>query len=48
MNKLLAWFNKIKVRDIFAAPLQVETAEALEKCKKLFEEFSNKVFDKET
>ncbi|VBB07576.1 Hypothetical protein LUCI_2841 [Lucifera butyrica] len=48
LNKLLSWFNKINVRDIFGAPLRAETEEALEKCKKIFEEFSDKVFDKET
>jgi hypothetical protein len=47
LNKLLSWFNKINVRDIFSASLREETAEALEKCKKVFEEFHNKVFDKE-
>lgn len=48
LNKLLSWFNKIRARDIFSAPLKGETEEVLEKCKKIFEEFSNKVFDKET
>lgn len=48
LNKLLSWFNKIQVRDIFDAPLRMEMAEALEKCKKIFEEFSSKLFDKET
>lgn len=47
LNKLLSWFKKIRARDIFGAPLRAETEEALEKCKKVFEEFSNKVFSKE-
>lgn len=47
LNKLLSWFNKISVRDIFSATLKKETEEALEKCKKVFEDFHNKVFDKE-
>lgn len=48
LNKLLSWFNKINVRDIFGASLRDETEEALKKCKKVFEEFHNKVFDKES
>ncbi|HEY3426758.1 MAG TPA: Chromate resistance protein ChrB [Negativicutes bacterium] len=47
LNKLLSWFNKINVRDIFDAPHKEETETALEKCKKVFEEFHTKVFDKE-
>jgi hypothetical protein len=48
LNKLLSWFSKINARDIFDAPLKVETEEALEKCKQIFEEFNNKVFAKES
>lgn len=43
-EKLDAWLKKIAARDFFYAPLKQPSIEALEKCKKLWEAFSDKVY----
>lgn len=47
LEKLLAWFEKIKLRDIYGSSLRKSTEEMLEKCKNVFEEFNNKVYENE-
>ena len=47
LEKLLAWFEKIKVRDIFGAPLREETEGILEDCTLAFEDFCLKVYENE-
>jgi hypothetical protein len=47
LEKLLAWFEKIKVRDVFEAPLRDETEGILEDCKSVFEDFCLKVYENE-
>ncbi len=48
LEKLLAWFLKIKNRDIYNSELRKPTEEALEKCKHVFEEFSTRVYEIES
>jgi hypothetical protein len=47
LQKLLSWFEKIKLRDIFGSHLKENTEKKLEECKKVFEDFSNKVYENE-
>lgn len=43
-NKLIEWLKKITRRDFFGAPLKEKAEEALQKCKEMFDDFSNKVY----
>lgn len=43
-NKLAEWLKKINSRDFFGAPLKKQAEEALEKCKRLLDDFSDKVY----
>ncbi|MBM7582233.1 DNA-binding transcriptional regulator PaaX [Caldicoprobacter guelmensis] len=43
-NKLVEWLKKINSRDFFGAPLKKQAEEMLEKCKRLLDDFSNKVY----
>jgi CRISPR/Cas system-associated endoribonuclease Cas2 len=47
LAKLMSWFHKIKARDIFQVPLRETTDSNLAKCKEVFEEFSNRVYENE-
>ena len=47
LQKLLSWFEKVKLRDIFVSSLREVTKIKLEECKNAFEDFSNKVFENE-
>ena len=43
-EKLEVWLKKINARDFFTAPLSASSNEALEKCKKLLLDYSEKVY----
>jgi len=43
-NKLVEWLHKIALRDFFNAPLKNQAEQKLEECKKILDEFSNKVY----
>jgi len=43
-NKLVEWLKKINSRDFFGAPLKKQAEETLEKCKRLLDDFSDKVY----
>ena len=47
LAKLLSWFEKIKVRDIFHSPLRGTTEQKLQECKQVFDEFNNRVYENE-
>lgn len=47
LEKLLSWFEKIKLRDIFKSPLREITEKKLEECRKCFEDFNSKTFENE-
>lgn len=47
-KKLKEWLEKINARDFFNSPLKKPSNEALEKCKRILEEFSNKVYELNT
>ena len=47
LEKLLSWFEKVKLRDIFGSPLRESTAKKLEECRKCFEDFNHKTFENE-
>lgn len=47
LAKLISWFEKIKARDLFGAPLRRETENFLEKCQAVFEDFSFQVYKNE-
>lgn len=45
LAKLKEWYEKIKKRDFFGAPLFLQSESALQKCEDLLEEFCSKVYD---
>lgn len=45
LEKLLSWFEKVKLRDIFESPLREITKKKLEDCRKCYEDFNRKAFD---
>ncbi|WP_242966864.1 Chromate resistance protein ChrB [Desulfosporosinus sp. FKA] len=47
LEKLLSWFEKVKLRDVFASPLREVTEKKLEECRKCFEDFNSKTFENE-
>ncbi|KLU66399.1 hypothetical protein DEAC_c17980 [Desulfosporosinus acididurans] len=47
LEKLLSWFEKVKLRDVFFSPLREATEKKLEECRKCFEDFSSKTFENE-
>jgi CRISPR/Cas system-associated endoribonuclease Cas2 len=47
LEKLLSWFKKVQLRDLFESPLQEITAKKLEECRKCFEDFNSKTFENE-
>ncbi len=47
LEKLLSWFEKVKIRDIFQSPLKEVTEKKLEECRKVFEDFNNRTYEKE-
>ena len=47
LEKLLSWFKKVQLRDLFESPLQEITAKKLEECRKCFEDFYSKTFENE-
>ncbi len=44
-NKLIEWHKKITKRDFFNASLKTVSAQELEKCKKMLDDFSNQVYE---
>jgi vacuolar-type H+-ATPase subunit I/STV1 len=44
LGKLLRWFDKIKARDFFGAPLSARAQEILEECRREFADFAQKVY----
>lgn len=44
-EKLDVWLKKIMVRDFFDAPLKNTSIDSLKKCKELFDEFCEKVYE---
>jgi len=44
-SKLEEWLKKITARDFFSASLKEASTGALEKCKKLLDDYSNKVYE---
>lgn len=47
LEKLLSWFKKVKLRDLFESPLREITEKKLEECRKRFEDFNSKTFENE-
>lgn len=47
LEKLLSWFKKVKLRDLFESPLRETTEKKLEECRKCFEDFNSKTFENE-
>jgi hypothetical protein len=45
LQKLTRWYEKIKVRDTFGAPLGEKSGQMLEKCVEVLDIFCNKVYD---
>jgi coenzyme F420-reducing hydrogenase delta subunit len=43
-NKMTEWYRKISERDFFSAPMKEVSISELEKCKKLLDEFSDKIY----
>ncbi|WP_031420605.1 Chromate resistance protein ChrB [Lachnoclostridium phytofermentans] len=44
-NKLIEWHKKIAKRDFFNASLKTVSAQELEKCKQILDDFSNQVYE---
>lgn len=44
-NKLAEWLKKIASRDFFNAPLKNQSKQKLEKCRRLLDDFSNRVYE---
>jgi vacuolar-type H+-ATPase subunit I/STV1 len=45
LEKLISWASKVNSRDIFISSLRRTSNEKLDKCKKLLDEFSSKVYE---
>lgn len=47
LDKLRKWFDKVRARDGFGAPLQAKTAEDLEECARALEAYAARVYEEE-
>lgn len=47
LEKLLSWFEKVKLRDLFESPLRDVTEKKLEECRKCFDDFNSRTFENE-
>ncbi len=45
LDKLISWAGKVNGRDIFCSPLCRTAKEKLDECKRLFDEFSGRVYE---